>query len=192
MLASLVPSLVGFVLIFVAFRDSGNPNGLITLGVSGVQVSVGGCSLCRIYRHGLWLLLSFPVIMCTGTEPSWDCSYGIWSDCHCPATHQRKSCMTLHRFACTYMYVFKWYNVTTQFGVCMRLYGNLCNLACDRHGQMKMHTVQQWTACGTTAHAISILCTAHFLILPPCMGTQMCTCSFYVFLIPPCIQTCSQ
>ena len=29
-------------LIFVAFRDSGNPNGLITLGVSGVQVSVGG------------------------------------------------------------------------------------------------------------------------------------------------------
>ena len=62
----------------------------------------GGCSSCRIYRHGLWLLLSFPLIMCTGTEPSWDCSYGIWSDCHCPATHQRKSCMTLHRFACTY------------------------------------------------------------------------------------------
>ncbi len=47
------------------------------------------CSLCRICRHGL---LSFPLIMCTGTEPSWDCSYGIWSDCHCPATRQRKSC----------------------------------------------------------------------------------------------------
>ena len=56
---------------------------------AGVLLEGRMCSLCRIYRHGL---LSFPLIMCTGTEPSWDCSYGIWSDCHCPATRQRKSC----------------------------------------------------------------------------------------------------
>ena len=34
MVIALVLSVAGFILIFVAFRDSGNPNGLITLGVS--------------------------------------------------------------------------------------------------------------------------------------------------------------
>ena len=37
MLIAIAPSVLGFILIFVAFRDSGNPNGLIVLGVSAIE-----------------------------------------------------------------------------------------------------------------------------------------------------------